>query len=456
MPRSSGSSRGPAQTVTRAVVARRAGAVVSGLCAGLAAGFLVTDGDPVVLGIAVLATAAALGVSYVVVPKEARVIVLPIVTLAVLVRVAAAVLIYDGLVAAGRGGFVTGDDATYADLSSRLARILHGESGLFDPRAESYLLGTFVYIETAVFYVIGPKALAVELLNAAMGGVLVTFAFEIARRVFGDLRAAVVTAILVALYPSLILWSALNLKDALALLLIAVVLWVLAICDARPRWWLVAASFVPLFAMASLRSYIFVGLALVIPASVALAPNLAGRQRLVLTALAIALSAVMLTTQTYATGGVQTLSDFDAERSAMALGANTSFADQPGLIRVAYVLFAPFPWTFRRALDLLPAPEMLLWYAAIAGALATVLRRWRSWRTLAPLVLFVGGTLFVLLIAEGNVGTLFRHRAMVVPFVLILASPAFALLFARSAAPSPRPARARIWTAGDGRTGRTG
>ncbi len=442
--------------MTRTLLARRALAAASGVCAGVAAGFLITDGETIVLGVGVVAIALALGVSYFVLPRDVRPVILPIVTLAILVRVAAAVVVYDGLVAAGRGGFVTGDDGVYADLSNRLARILHGESAQFDYGAESYLIGTFVYLETAVFYVLGPKVLAVELLNAAMGGLLATFAFEIGRRVFSDVKAGVIAAVLVAFYPSLILWSALNLKDALALLLIAIVLWLLALFSTRPRWWLIPTSFVPLLAMASLRSYIFVGLALVIPAAVAVAPKLALRQRVVTTALAVALSALMLTTQTYATGGAQSLSDFDAERSAMAIGANTSFADQPFVIRVVYVLLAPFPWTPRRALDLLPAPEMLLWYVALAGALVTVLRRWDLWRSLTPLLLFVGGTLFVLLIAEGNVGTLFRHRAMVVPFVLILASPVFALLFARSAARSPNVARARVLTASDGRTGRTG
>jgi hypothetical protein len=69
---------------------------------------------------------------------------------------------------------------------------------------------------------------------------------------------------------------------------------------------------------------------------------------------------------------------------------------------------------------------MLLWYAALVGAFVVVLRRSPSWRFLAPLALFVGGTMTVLVSAEGNVGTVFRHRAMVVPFVLIMAAPAFA------------------------------
>jgi hypothetical protein len=419
------------------------------VCAGIAAGFLITDGETIALAAGVVVIALAVGASYLVLPRDLRGVVLPIVGLAILVRVAAAVVIYDGLLAAGRGGFVTGDDATYADLSSRLARILHGEQAPFDARSESYLLGTFVYLETAVFYVLGPKVLVIELLNAAMGGLLATFVFEVARRVFTKIEVGVIAALLVAFYPSLILWSALNLKDSLGLLLIAIVVWLLALFATRPRWWLVPAAFVPLLAMASLRGFIFVGLALVIPASVAVAPGLELRRRIVMTTLAVAVAALMLTTQTYAIGGVRVLADLDAERGAMAIGANTSFGDEPLVIRVAYVLFAPFPWTPRRALDLLSVPEMLVWYAALGGALVTILRRLHLRQWFAPLLLFVGGTLLVLLVAEGNVGTLFRHRAMVVPFVLILAAPTFALAVPRSARLSPNVSHGRVSPARD-------
>jgi 4-amino-4-deoxy-L-arabinose transferase-like glycosyltransferase len=428
-------------------MARRVLAAATGLSGGSAAGFLVTDGDLVVLVVAVLYVAIALCVSFAILPREARPTVLPLVAFAIALRMAVAVGLYDGLLAAGRGGFLTGDDATYADLSSRLARLLHGETAPFDYAAESYLLGTYVYLETALFYLLGPRVLVVELLNAAMGGLLVAFAFDVARRLF-DMRAGLVAGVLVAVYPSLVLWSALNLKDSLSLLIIGIVLWLLVIFEARQGWWwLVPASFVPLLPLASLRDYIFVGLVLVIPASVILAPgNPGGRQRLVPNLLAIALSAIFLITYLNTSPPVPSLSDLEQERAGMGAGANTNFADfcsgdeiGNALLQTirdmpcaaAHVLFAPFPWSIRRTLDLLPIPEMLVWYAALVGGIVTLVRFRRSWRSLVPLVLYVGGTVLVFMLAEGNVGTLFRHRAMVIPFVIIAASPAFALLFAR-------------------------
>ena len=430
---------------------RRLLAAGTGLCGGAAAGFLLTDGDPVVLVIAVLYVVVALYVSFAIVPREARFTVLSVVGFAIALRIAAAVGLYDGLLAAGRGGFVTGDDAAYADLSSRLARLLHGEAAPFDYPAESYLLGTYVYLETAVFYLFGPKVLVVELMNAMMGGLLVTFVFEIARRLFIDVRAGVVAAALVTVYPSLVLWSALNLKDSLSLLIIGIVLWLIVIYQTRHHWWLVPASFVPLLPLASLRDYIFVGLALVIPASVILAPgDPRARERIAPDVVALVLSAVLLVSSfsIASASTVPSLSDLEQERAGMGAGANTNFASQcsgdatgSSVLRTirdlpcaaGFVLFAPFPWSVRRILDLLPIPEMIVWYIALVGGVLVLARYRRSWQSLVPLVLYVGGTLLVFMLTEGNVGTLYRHRAMVIPFVLIVASPAFALLLARRA-----------------------
>jgi hypothetical protein len=415
-------------------------AVGTGICAGVAAGFLVTDRDWWMLAAATFCVVVAVSLSSALVPTAARRGVLPIVAFATLLRVMAAVVLYDGLLAAGRGGFVTGDDAGYFDLSSRLARILHGEAAPFNYEAESYLLGTFVYLETAVFYVFGPAVLLVELLNAAIGGVLVAFAFDITRRLF-DATAGLVGSILVAVYPSLVLWSALNLKDSLTLLLIALVLWSLLRFQEQRALWIIPAAFAPLVLMESLRNYIFVGLILVIPAAVALTPRLGLRNRAVASFLAIGLSVLLLSTGTTAARGVPSLGDFEAERAAMAAGANTSFAEPtPSATAVggdvlgrtlrympraaAYVLFAPFPWSARRPLDLVVLPDMIVWYIALAGAALVLIRYRQDWGSLAPLIFFVGGTFLVLALAEGNVGTLFRHRAMVVPFVFVLAAPA--------------------------------
>jgi len=385
-----------------------------------------TDGDLALVVVAVLCVLVTIGIAGLVLPADLREVGLPIVLFATLMRMAIAIVLYDGLVAAGRNGFVTGDDALYALLSSRLAEIMHGRPAVIDQDL-LYLVGTYVHLESWIFYVVGAKPLAAIFVNAAMGGLLVGLIFDIVCRIFRDSRPAIVAALAVSVYPSLVLWSALNLKDSLALLLIAIVLWMLVIFHSRRIWWLIPASFLPVLLMEDLRNYIFVGLALVIPPSILFAPGGTPRHRLLASTAAMGITAVLLLYHFGYRQGIPSPSDFDAQRGAMQFGANVVFGDQPLIIRSAFVFFAPFPWMVRRMLDLFPVPEMLLWYLALAGACLAMFRYKRFWRAFAPLLLFCAWTFVIFLLAEGNVGTLFRHRAMVIPFVIILSAPALSV-----------------------------
>jgi hypothetical protein len=98
-----------------------------------------------------------------------------------------------------------------------------------------------------------------------------------------------------------------------------------------------------------------------------------------------------------------------------------------------YVLYAPFPWDARRLVDLATIPEMLLWYLAVPAAAYSLWRARARWQLHAPLVMFLLGTAGLMALAEGNVGTLFRHRAMIIPGVLLLAAPVLSQALERSA-----------------------
>jgi len=86
-------------------------------------------------------------------------------------------------------------------------------------------------------------------------------------------------------------------------------------------------------------------------------------------------------------------------------------------------------------------PDMLLWYGLLAAVPWTLWRARRQWRSWSPLFLFVGGILLILALTEGNVGTLYRHRAMVIPFVAVLAAPSLVAAgrWGRARLARPRP-----------------
>lgn len=513
---------------------RRLEAAGIGLFGGAAVAWLVGDANYVALGAAALFTLFVVLLTRAITPAPARQDVYLLVLLALTLRYAVAVIVHDGSLVVGRGGFITGDDAAYADFSRILAQVYRGETVTSDYGGYLNLLGTFVYLETAIFLLVGPNVVVVELLNAALGACLVALTCDLGRRLFDDARADLLAGALVAFYPSLVLWTSLNLKDSLALFLISTVLWLIVIFNRTLVVWLVPAMYVPLLLMASLRFYVFVGLAIVIPIGVLVASaRRSVVQRIGTAALALALSALLTVVQSAGNEALSAslLAHLESERAAMAVGARTGFGTAvvlvergatyvvpsspenpvppgrtPGVVIVqpdarivigsplpgqntipvlpgdvivvagagtrptpapqprqlpvtvtsgelqladasadsvvlrtlgylpvglAFALFAPFPGAGRRAQDLLPIPEMLVWYVVLV---ATVVALWHSrsrWRSLAPLVLFVGGTLLIFALAEGNVGTLYRHRAMVIPFVIVLAAPALIRLLDR-------------------------
>jgi hypothetical protein len=509
-------------TLPRAL--RRLEAAGIGLFAGVTVALLAGDGNYAALGAASLFALLVFFFTRTLTPPTARHDVYLLAFLALTLRCAAAVTLRDGLLAAGRGGFVTGDDANYADLSWNLAQMIRGQTVNIDFEQQGYLIGTFVYLETAIFALLGPNVVVVELLNATLGAMVAVFVFDLSRRIFADDRAALLAAFLGAFFPSLVLWTSLNLKESLTLFAIATTLWLLLRFHRRPAPWLLVALYLPLLLMESLRLYIFVGLVIVLPIGVALASFETRARQIALSVPAIAFSVLLLAYEIVSSAQLEGgfLARLEQERGAMTVGARTAFgapvirvhdgatyvvasstainvppdrtprvvlvqtpvrlvvgtpapgegtlsvlpgdtivigppgttpAPSPQQMRLAgevdlvgandntlllrtltylpvgaaFAFFAPVPGSGTRAQDLLPIPEMLVWYAMLAGAAFSVWRWRRQWRAFLPTLLFIGGTMTVLALAEGNVGTLYRHRAMVIPFVGVLASPALAL-----------------------------
>ena len=549
---------------------------MTGACLGIAVGLALAHGLWAALPIIALVS-AVIGLLIVsIVPAAERPWVAFLVALAVCLRFAVAALIYSGSLAIGMGGFIGGDDSEYFVIAQGLSDWLRGQ-----PQAhylppfwggEAYLLGSFVYLEAALFLLLGPRVLLMELVNAGFAGMFIVLLFDLVRRIF-DLPHAKLTAVVVAFFPSVVLWSAVNLKDSLALLLIAASLWLMLRLQGRPRWWLALATILVLIPIESTRRYIYVGLALILPIALAIAPRLAAAARMRWIAVASLATLVLIAMGSGSQGvpGVPAggLAGLEAIRQAMGVGARTGFVDpktvaveqgqtyvivdpastsspapspitaptssaataeptggatprvvyvppgsvivlensasrpapsvvyvRPGDIVVmgpvgstaapnatpqeltlssrqggdkaqtvaagsseslaltrtlsyipkgiAYSLFAPFPWAIGRTADLLPVPEMLFWYLVLLVMPWSLWHERRHWREFATTLLFTGGVLGIFALTEGNFGTLYRHRAMVIPFGIALSSYGL-LQLARAAQPRSLMERLRSW-----------
>jgi hypothetical protein len=387
-------------------------------------------------------------------------------------------------------GFITGDDAAYFRIASQAASYLHGipaEPNYGPPLwgGDAYLFGGFVYLETALFFVFGPDVRIPLLLNAAMAVATALLIYASAARLFG-VRAALLAAAIVSFYPSLILWSSLNLKDALTNLLLALGVGGVIAFQARPRVVMFIVALLSASILETVRGYAATTLAVAVTLSLIATP-LSGPRRIAIIAIA-GLVAVLIALQTLSSLGTSegdlALERLEYERAAMAVGARTGFVPTPtpvvptptpvvptptpvvptptGVVQtapadrstpsptetlatavretptpsalmrtltylpvgIASAILAPVPFASGGIRELVVAPEMLCWYALVAAALATTWRERRRLMTFAAAPLVIGGLILVFALTEGNVGTLFRHRGMIVPFVALLASPA--------------------------------
>ena len=177
---------------------RRVEAAGIGLFSGIAVAWLVGDANYGALGAAGFFALLVFLLTRALTPAGARHDVYLLVFLALTLRYAVAVTVHDASVAAGRGGFVTGDDANYADFSWTLVQVFRGQPVTFDYGGYLYLLGTFVYLEAAIFALVGPNVVVVELLNAAIGAGLVAIVCDVCRRLFDDDRASLLGGALIA------------------------------------------------------------------------------------------------------------------------------------------------------------------------------------------------------------------------------------------------------------------
>lgn len=312
----------------------------------------------------------------------------------------------------------------------------------------------YFYINAVCFYVFGNTVIPIKLINAFIGAFAVRYLYYLTLHLFGPLVARR-AAILFEFLPSLILWSVLNIRDVWVVTLILYVSWKsLQVVQGYSHTALVtgiaATGILTLF-----RDYLFYVIALP-----PLAALLIGRRGQVGRSFVLALIGGFLVLFLVHQVGVgdtaverMSLEAISKVRQDMATGGS-SFHENVDVstpfkalmflpIGVGYFLFSPFPWQITSPLKLLSVPEMLLIYglvpAMVRGIRQTVRHHFRE--SLQILLLTTLLTTSYAL-GEGNVGTLYRHRAQAIGFYLVFAALGLELARDRRA-----PAqRAGAWT----------
>jgi len=348
----------------------------------------------------------------------------------------------------GYHGFFIGDGWGYSENGWIIANRLKAEF-LIGPlmTKQMSLSGTlhvYDYINGLIYYCVGKSPLTVLFLNCTVGSLTLIFMYRIAALVFGR-ESAKVTVLLCAFWPSLFLWSTQNLKEPLTIFLVTACFWasISFLKGFNPIYLMLSVLMV--FLLSKFRpligtvAMISLGLHLVF-----LVYRLVKRDFFSIL-IVIAIFALMVITSIEFRGIVNkffnvtqnlnfliedVLREIEYNRKVRAMSnlaiLPSYFVTSPRAllnylpIGLTCVFFAPFPWQLFSSSQIFATPEMLVWYIAIPYFISGVYLAIRNnLKYLFSLLVYSGGILLMLALFEGNIGTMFRHRALALNFLLM-------------------------------------
>jgi len=328
-----------------------------------------------------------------------------------------------------------GDDRAYEWVGSRLAKYWETGNYCLLPRTYVDKIPYTIY-NGVIYYILGHAPLVPKVINCFVGSFIAIYIFFITKHLFSR-KAAILAALLTQFFPSLILWSTLNLKEALMIFALVLVIWKIITLQAEFRPLSLVLLLLPIMIIYYLRPYVLIFLFLSIIIStliiserrkffrnltiigiillvgIGLLGQLGFKERFAQAVVFERIDTLRAGITSY--GGSAFYSDVDISTPTNAL----KFLP----IGIIYFLFAPFPWVIRGFRYILTLPEILLWYflffKAIGGIHFTIRNKFRESAIILIFLVLLTTTYSLVL---GNIGVAYRFRAQALPFFLILAA----------------------------------
>ena len=349
--------------------------------------------------------------------------------------------------------FFGGDANTYDIFGQALVQLWHGDD--YQRQAYENFVASgasawgMLYLVAIVYELIGTNIFAIQLINASVGSASAIVVYFVAQTLFNNVRVSRVAAVLVAFFPSLILWSSQALKDGLIIL--ALVLCILATVRLMEKITIryVIILCLSLMALLSLRFYIFYMMAAAVAGSFIIGMKTLSAQSFIhrfVAAGAIGLAFTWFGVLRYAEvqfdryANLKTIqtSREDLATAGSGFGKDVDVGTAEGALSVipmgvVYLLFAPFPWQFTTLRQSITLPEMIVWWLAFP---LLVLGLWYSirhrLREVSPIVMFTTMLTLAYSLFQGNVGTAYRQRSQLLVFYFIFVAVGAILVKERS------------------------
>jgi hypothetical protein len=330
--------------------------------------------------------------------------------------------------------YAMNDSNAYDKLGMQFAA--HLRQGQWVPLHTYFNQSIYSYLTGVVYALFGPSRYLMEVINALVSTLGLYFFYKGFKLVLVPHHLKLLT-LFICLWPSLLLWNSLHLRDPWLFLSIGLFTYGSAL--GMGATWLRSLILlgISLVGMLLFRSYVAaVAFAAAMPLIVLFKPFLTGRRASLARwggmVLFIVLGMLVFVASARLATGSQTLSYevFEQFYNLLATGGSAlppiHFSSWWDLLAylpqgILTILFRPFPWEAYNLPGLLASVENALLFVLLVLSLPQwpqLLRRearalWPAWAFLMLLVV-------VLAPFEGNLATIFRQKAQLMPFLLAL------------------------------------
>jgi len=337
--------------------------------------------------------------------------------------------------------FFGGDSITYSYHGWAIVEYWRGVTQVVDASTARVMNVTspgwgMFYLVAILYYAFGKSIFLAQSFCAVVGAATAPMIYILARKLFSNRRVAKVSALLIALFPSFVIWSAQLLKDGLIVFLLVLAIAMVLELNEEFNFLAIVILVFSLAGIISLRFYIFYMVAAAVVGSFVVGVS-RSNQSIIRRVLVIALIGVGLSyfgvSQT-ATKDVSLYGDLrrvQQSRLDLARSADSGFNEDADVstargaisaipLGLAYLMLAPFPWEMTNFRQLITLPEVLLWWAMIPLMIYGIWYAVRNkFRHALPILLFSGMLTLAYSIFQGNVGTAYRQRTQIQVFLFI-------------------------------------